>query len=168
MSLKTFDEQIDFIMDRIEKGYANVIQDNGGETNWGISVKAHPHLKGRIKTLTRDEAKEIYWEEYYIKSKINEFPEKMRLMVFDGAINVGVKQNIKLVQEALNTLSPLRKLDTDGILGPATRFAIKNVDPLLFISAYGSVRLDFYRNLDDWRWAKRSWQSRLFLTCAAS
>lgn len=166
--MKTFDEMIDFILDRIEKGYANVIQDNGGETNWGISLKAHPDLKGRIKNLTRDEAKEIYWKDYYLKSKINEFPEKMRLMMLDGAINIGVNENIELVQEAINSLSPHRKLDVDGKLGPATLFAIRNVDPLVFLPAYSIIRLEFYRSLDDWRWAKRSWQTRLFLTSLAS
>ncbi|HYX36841.1 MAG TPA: glycosyl hydrolase 108 family protein [Oligoflexus sp.] len=164
--MKTFDEMIDFILDEIERGYANIIPDNGGETNWGISSVNHPELKGRIKSLTREEAKQIYWDEYWLKAEISSYPERLRLAVFDGAINHGVVGNNKLVQRALNSMRC--KIDVDGILGPMSKGAVRQVSPLRFLAAYNRQRLELYRQHEDYRWAKNGWETRLFMTCAAS
>jgi lysozyme family protein len=161
-----FEEQIDFIIDRIEKGYANHPDDNGGETNWGISVRAHPELKGRIKSLTKSEAKTIYRNAYFTPSKIAKYPAKVRLAVFDGAIHHGVKGNNMIVQRALNRLG--HKLVVDGEIGPITLAAVKATDPLTFLATYSRQRLELFKKHEDYGWAGAGWEYRLFLICAAS
>jgi lysozyme family protein len=162
----TFDQMIAFIVDRIEKGYANHPDDNGGETNWGISVRAHPELKGRIKTLTRDEAKKIYRNAYFTPAQIAKYPAKVRLAVFDGAIHHGVVSNAKIVQRALNRLG--YKLAVDGLVGPMTLAALKKTDPLTFLATYSRQRLELFKKHEDYDWAGAGWEYRLFLICAAS
>lgn len=160
----TFDSMIDFIIDRIEKGYANDPKDKGGETNWGISVRAYPELKGRMKTLTREEAKSIYRRDYFMAAGIARYPARVRLAVLDGAINHGVGQSNKLVQKALNLLGT--KVVVDGEVGPVTVAALKKVDPLEFLVAYSRLRLELFRRLDDYAWAGPSWERRIFLVCS--
>lgn len=162
----TFDKLIDFIIDRIEKGYANHPADNGGETNWGISVRAHPELKGRIKTLTREEARKIYRTAYFTPAQIAKYPARLRLAVLDGAIHHGVISNSKMVQKALNRLG--HKLAVDGVIGPKTLAALKATDPLIFLAVYCRQRLELFKKHEDYAWAAAGWEYRLFLICAAS
>ena len=46
----------------IEGGYVNNSNDKGGETKFGISKKAYPHLD--IKKLTLKDAENIYYNDY--------------------------------------------------------------------------------------------------------
>lgn len=166
--MKTFDEITDFIIDNIEGGYTDTPWDKGGETNMGISVRAHPELTGRIKDLTRDEAKEIYWNEYWLAGDLQSFPEKARLVVFDGTIH-HPHDNALIVQQALNLIGI--NVTKDGIIGPITKSALQRLqlkDQIRFISAYCRMRHEFLRTRRDYPKAKSSWDNRVFLTCAAS
>jgi lysozyme family protein len=160
-----FDEMIEFIIDRIEKGYSNNPKDKGGETNWGISVRAYPELEGKIKNLSKDDAKKIYRRDYFTPAGIAKYPARVRLAVLDGAINLGITRNNKIVQKTLNSMG--HKLLVDGVMGPLTLAAVQKSDPLTFLASYGRQRLAFYRSLDDYSWAGPSWEYRLFLVCSA-
>lgn len=162
----TFDEICEFIIDRIEGGYANDPRDNGGETKWGISVKAHPELKGRIKDLTFEDAKKIYKSDYYTPSQLSKYPMKLRLAVMDGAINHGILGNSKLIQRSLNRLGS--RLAIDGVVGPKTLAAVKGSDSIEFLAAYARTRLEFYRALSDYSWAGQGWENRILLILAGS
>ena len=48
-----------------EGGYVFDPDDAGGETIYGISKRAYPHLD--IKELTLDDARKIYFEDYWKK-----------------------------------------------------------------------------------------------------
>jgi hypothetical protein len=50
-----------------EGGYANNASDLGGETKYGISKRSYPHLD--IKNLTLDQARQIYYFDFWIKGK---------------------------------------------------------------------------------------------------
>lgn len=52
-----------------EGGYVFDKNDPGDETKFGISKKSYPHLN--IKALTLEDAKKIYYEDYWIKGKID-------------------------------------------------------------------------------------------------
>ncbi|HYX37232.1 MAG TPA: glycosyl hydrolase 108 family protein [Oligoflexus sp.] len=162
----TFDEMIDFIIDKIEGGYSNDKRDNGGETKWGISLKSHPELAGRIQSLTRDEAKKIYRREYFIPGYVSKYPSKVRLSVLDGSINHGILGNNRLVQKALKSLGC--NILVDGVVGPKTLAALRSVDPLDFIVAHCKFRLALFRGHLDYQWAGAGWESRVLLICARS
>lgn len=85
---------------RWEGGYQNAENDAGnwtggavgqGEnkgTNWGISASSYPHLD--IKSLTRAQAHEIFFRDYWQKSGADQLPWPACLIVFDTAILHGV------------------------------------------------------------------------------
>ena len=65
----TFDEIIDNVLES-EGGYVNDKNDAGGETNLGISKRAYPDLD--IKNLTREQAKQLYYQDYWTPSKADQ------------------------------------------------------------------------------------------------
>ena len=84
---RDFDRAFDFTVG-VEGGYGNDPDDPGGETNWGISKRAHPNVD--IKNLTKEEAKEIYWEEYWKLAGCSNLEWPINMLLFDNAVNAGV------------------------------------------------------------------------------
>ena len=82
----------------LEGGYSNNKYDKGGETNYGITQKTYSsYLKKQnlqnktVKTITKEEATKIYYEEYWLLAgvnKINDF--KLAYLLFDSSVNHGV------------------------------------------------------------------------------
>jgi Glycosyl hydrolase 108 len=71
-----------------EGGYVSNPNDPGGETKYGISKRAYPHLD--IKNLTLDQAKEIYYQDYWLPSEAPRQPYPKSLILFDIAVLTGV------------------------------------------------------------------------------
>ena len=90
----------------VEGGYVNDPADPGGETRYGISKRAHPDVD--IKSLTLDQAKDIYRRDYWQPASCDRMPERIGHLVFDCAVHHGVKTAIKLLQRAITVsrLSP--------------------------------------------------------------
>lgn len=93
-----------------EGGEVNDPDDPGGHTKYGISQKAYPKLK--IADLTEDDAKEIYFKDYWMKIGASALPEEIRGPAFDAAINQGIGWTRKALKEAggdVNTFINLRR-----------------------------------------------------------
>lgn len=59
-------------------------------TKWGISAKSYPELD--IKTLTQEQAVEIYKRDYYDPLKLSSiWPIQVRWKLFDIAVNQGMR-----------------------------------------------------------------------------
>jgi lysozyme family protein len=80
-----------------EGGYVNHPTDPGGETNWGISKRSYPHVD--IKNLTREQALEIYREDYwdYIPEDL---PDVVRWFAFDCAVNHGLGRALEWLEDS--------------------------------------------------------------------
>ena len=67
----------DIINDVFEKegGYVNDPKDPGGETKYGISKRAFPNVD--IKSITKEDAKKIYMDNYWTPSKSESIPENL-------------------------------------------------------------------------------------------
>jgi len=87
MSLTDFDKAIIFTLGW-EGGYVNDPDDPGGETNFGISKRAHPNLD--IPNLLREEAIGIYHAEYWMSAGCPLWNWPENLVLFDTAVNLGV------------------------------------------------------------------------------
>jgi lysozyme family protein len=81
---------------RWEGGYVDNPQDPGGETNFGISKRAYPHLN--IKELTKEQAGEIYHRDYWAKAGCPEIAYPLDIVVFDTAVNVGVSRALDFLK----------------------------------------------------------------------
>ena len=103
---------------KIEGGYVNDPHDPGGETNFGISKHSYPDLD--IKNLTIAQATNIYYNDYWIKPKINQLPDLLAGKVFDAGVSMGTGGAIGLLQNVANHSILGADLDCDGLIGPAT------------------------------------------------
>ena len=121
----TFEEIIDKVIES-EGGYVDDADDRGGQTKYGISHKAYPELD--IKNLTVKEAKQIYYEDYWIPSKSDALPDQLKEIYFDMVVNFGRRGGAKVLQQACNGKNTF-KIKVDGRIGPATISASKNVEP---------------------------------------
>jgi|TARA_A100001515_G_scaffold2134_1_gene2124 lysozyme family protein len=121
----TFDEIIDHVLES-EGGYVNDKDDAGGETNLGISKKAYPNLD--IKNLSVEQAKQIYYEDYWVPSKAEQLPNQLREVYFDMVVNFGRRGAAKVLQQACNGKNTY-KIKEDGLVGSATIGACKNLEP---------------------------------------
>ncbi|MDX1352535.1 MAG: glycosyl hydrolase 108 family protein [Thiomicrorhabdus sp.] len=84
---EAFERAFEFIL-KWEGGYVNDPDDSGGETKFGVSKRAHPHLD--IKNLTEDQAKEVYYRDYWMKLEFRNLPDRCKAYAFDTAVNMGV------------------------------------------------------------------------------
>ncbi|WP_457642654.1 glycoside hydrolase family 108 protein [Persephonella sp.] len=154
MSIETFETAFRLVLAK-EGGYVNDPYDSGGETKYGISKKAYPHLD--IKNLTLQQAKEIYYRDYWIPSKADKLPDQLAIMHFDTAVNTGVKTANKILQKALNRQG--FDLQVDGIIGPKTLNAIKNANLSKLLADYTIERNRYYAKVGNSRYIK-GWINR--------
>jgi lysozyme family protein len=152
---KAFDIAFNRVIDN-EGGYVNNPDDRGGETNFGISKKAYPHLD--IKEITEAQAEKIYFADYWLKNQCNRIEnESLAIKLFDMSVNLGVKQAALLLQRAAKATDNLPLLE-DGIIGEKTLFAVNSLtndieNKVVFdrnnglLCAFKAECASFYRNL---------------------
>lgn len=132
--ITTFNEAIERVLNH-EGGYVNDPTDAGGETKWGISKRSYPSLD--IKNLTKEQAKTIYHQDYWLKSYADKLPSDVRYIHFDTAINMGLNRAAKLLQRSIGGIA------IDGIIGNQT---LSNVSRTT-IYKYALYRLAYYNKI---------------------
>lgn len=126
-------DTLKFLVER-EGGYVNDPNDNGGETNFGITVAVARAFgyAGPMVDLPRTTALQIYRERYWLQPR---FDQVARLStpiaeeLLDTGVNMGTATGVKFMQRALNVLNKQGKLFTDisrdGSVGKMTLAALK-------------------------------------------
>jgi lysozyme family protein len=145
----------DLAFDRImghEGGYVNNPADPGGETKWGISKRAYPHLN--ISALTREDAKGIYYRDYWLRIGSVLTPAMM-FQTFDASINHGVVNAIRFLQRAIGVAD-------DGHWGPISNAAFYAMDPNDVILLFLAERGEFMAKLTTFDQFGRGWVRRIF------
>jgi lysozyme family protein len=94
-----------------EGGYVDDPVDRGGKTRFGISQKSYPDLD--IASLTREQAENIYFTDYWLSIRGDRLPHAVAFSVFDCAVNMGAGTSSKLLQRAVG-------VGDDGIIGSRT------------------------------------------------
>ena len=165
---------------RSEGGYQNDSNDSGnwtgGEvgagrnvgTNMGITPVTLANARGvdvseitaeDMRNLSADEAESIYENAYLKGPKIDTLPsENLKGMVFDMGVVMGPRKAIQIMQEALG-------VEADGVIGPQTLFAARNVEVSTLRDAYA----DYFRSIATGKREKflRGWLNRLNNTVAS-
>jgi lysozyme family protein len=132
--------------------YVNHASDPGGPTRWGISQKAYPDLN--IRELTEAQAREIYRRDYWDKVGCDFLPERLRLAVFDCAVNQGAGMAVVLLQRALD-------VKDDGVMGPVTIRELKRQSPRRVLVGYLTQRALHYVKNKRFDVFGKGWLSRL-------
>ncbi len=135
-----------------EGGYVNDPADPGGETQWGISKRAYPQLD--IRSLTREQAVEIYRHDFWLRVHADEMPEPLQFQALDFAVNSGIETAVRKLQLAAGVAD-------DGHWGPVTRAAVSAANPLVITLDFIAARLDFMRRLSNWPHAGSGWAGRI-------
>ena len=118
------DQAIDSVLRR-EGGYVNNAADRGGPTNMGITQATlsawlgHPASIDEVKGLTQETARAIYRQNYIHRPKIDQLPDLIQPLVFDGAVNSGPPNSIKWLQQTINDRG-FGPVTADGGIGPMT------------------------------------------------
>ena len=96
---------------RWEGGYVNDPDDPGGETNFGISKRAHPTVD--IQALTKEGAAEIYFEHYSKVMRLHAVPLDLRtsLTILDCSINCGTARTTNWLQKIVGVRVTARMND---------------------------------------------------------
>jgi lysozyme family protein len=133
-----FDEAFELLLGH-EGGYVNDPNDRGGETKFGISKRAYPHLD--IKALSIEESKGLYKRDYWGPAGCDAVPDSLKFDLFDAAVNVGVRGAIKMLQRSVGETQ-------DGVLGPRTLQAVQSMDSTTAAMRFNAGRLLHYTRID--------------------
>lgn len=139
-----------------EGGYSNHPEDPGKETMYGVTARVarrHGYF-GPMKDLPLSTAKRIAKQAYWDLVRADELPEQVRFDVFDTSYNSGPVTAIALLQRALG-------VPDDGVLGPITLRAAREVDPEALARRFNGWRLDFLNDLKTWPSFGRGWAQRI-------
>ena len=146
-----------------EGGYSMDPRDPGGETNWGISKRAYPHID--IVNLTRDEAITIYRRDYWDKLLLSRLPPGVALVTMDAAVNCGPGQAIRWLQRVVDVTQ-------DGVIGPVTIAAVRGTARKSggreLVARLLSERLLYLAGLPHWPTYRNGWTSRVIRLAIAS
>ena len=147
---KRFDTLFDIILIH-EGGYVNDVDDPGGATKYGISLR---YLKGKgelgdldhdgdidgddIKLVDKEVAGSLYYMDFYQPVFADSYDSaRAALLIFDHAVNAGVRGAKKLLQRAVG-------VEADGIIGPKTLRAVDNADTSELIQKIAAERIHYY------------------------
>lgn len=144
-----------------EGGYVNHPKDPGGATNKGVTQRVYDAYRARVglpqlavRLIGQNEVEAIYRASYWDLAKCGQLPAGVSYVVFDGAVNSGVKQSVKWLQRALGVRD-------DGIIGPTTIAAAGAANPFSLIDKICDARLAFLKSLKTWSTFGRGWLKRV-------
>lgn len=162
---KAFQKVIEF-----EGGYVNNPSDAGGKTKFGITEKTAKKCgyQGNIKDLTKQQAKNIYYNYYWNNHDYNQVDyESIAIELFEQAVNLGpTKANFNL-QHSYNLLNK-KQLAEDGIIGVRTLAAVNEYsDPKSLLKLLNLLQGKQYINICEHDQSKkiflRGWLKRVSL-----
>lgn len=121
-------------------------------TKFGISAMSYPMLD--IKNLTLDQAKGIYYEDWWVKLGMDLFKPALSYQLFDAAINHGMGNTTKMLQRSVKMLD-------DGVIGPRTRAAVDAMPLDDLMCRFLSQRLRFMTQIGTWTQYGKGWAVRI-------
>lgn len=150
-----FEQAFDALIQH-EGGYANLANDPGGETRYGITkaVARENGYTGDMRQLPLETAKQIAKVKYWDKVQAEVWPPALRFDLFDCTYHSGPTQAIKLMQRALNVAD-------DGKIGPKTLLAAKMADGVRAVARFNAYRLIFLTDLKNWKDFSKGWARRV-------
>lgn len=112
-------QSLDWLLEE-EGGFSNHKNDRGGATMYGVTQATYDAWRGKkkkprqaVRAITKDEAYDLYREEYWDAAYCNKLPWPISYLTFDAAVNSGVKRGVQWTQAGLG-VSP------DGVIGKAS------------------------------------------------
>lgn len=130
--MSDFQKAVDYTLQN-EAGFVDDPRDPGGPTNWGITHETLSRWRARpvstfdVKSLSRDQAMEIYKAYYWDTMALSQVKsDEVAMAVFDIGVNRGIHPSLRYAQQALN-------IHVDGVAGEKTQAALSAVDATQFL-----------------------------------
>lgn len=128
-----FESCLKFVLD-VEGGFSDDPADHGGRTNLGVTegTLARARRDGvadaeSVDSLTREVAAAIYRAYYWKACRCGELPAPIDLAVFDASVHMGPSAASRQIQRSLNLLGAEPPLAEDGLIGPRTLEAARQL-----------------------------------------
>ena len=126
MTKNDFEKALDFLYPS-EGGYTNNKYDNGGPTNMGVTQRAYDtyckkhHLKLKdVKNISKDEATQLYYEDYWLTSGADNVSDSnMAIVLFDTAVLHGPQKAKEFYNQSngdINKFLDIRKESYNKII----------------------------------------------------
>lgn len=155
----TFDSAVKLILQDEGALSNNLSTDpHGGLTNFGISQIQNPDVD--VLHLTRERAIDLYRNRYWVPVWGDSLPSPLNLLVFDCAVNQGVKAAIDILQTAVGVAR-------DGVIGDVTLAAVKRRDATELTARFTSIRLQRYTELSGFGANGQGWFYRVAINLLA-
>ena len=135
----TLDQEGGLSMNPDDKGNWTGGEVGSGElkgTKYGISAASYPYTD--IKNLTREDAKAIYFKDYWNVCRCGKLPVAIALNIFDTAVNHGITVAPKLACEAIG-------MSKRTIMDDTLVKALKNQNNRDFLNRFYEKRVARYR-----------------------
>ena len=121
-------------------------------TKFGIAANTYPDVD--IKNLTLDQAKAIYYRDWWLKIGADEIDSAIVFQMWDFAVNAGMSTAKRALQRAVRVVD-------DGVIGPRTIAAVKAESVTDVLMRFNAQRLRFYTSLSTWHTYGKGWTSRV-------
>lgn len=140
----------------IEGGYSNHPKDPGKMTNLGITQTTLDNYRKRknlprknVKNITYEEAKQIYYEDYWLSCKADKIKDKrLALAVFDGEVNHGHSVNSRLYLQSKGNLEKYLNL-REQTYQKDKNYAVFGKGWINRINFLRKTAKDYDKNVDD-------------------
>lgn len=121
-------------------------------TKWGISAMTYPYLD--IQALTEEDAREIYWNDWWLTLGMSLFSTYLSYQMLDAAVNHGMGNATRMLQRAVRVLD-------DGIIGGKTKAAVEAMEAGDLMLRFLAERLEFMTKAGGWEDYGRGWSRRI-------
>jgi lysozyme family protein len=135
---------VDYVLQN-EGGLVDNRKDNGGVTNWGITLPMLTTFRNKqcsnedLINLTQAEAKQLYESIFWNKLRVSGLNQAIATAIFDMSVNNGQGVATRLAQECLGS-----QIVADGVMGTDTLNALDKVNVDMFIYNYVGLLQDRY------------------------
>lgn len=146
----TFEAAVEFVFDMEGRGIS-IDPADGAITAWGINQKYNPDVD--CTNLTEEGAKAVYKRKYWDLVRCDDFPERIRLALFDAAVNPGQGMSVRFLQKALGVTA-------DGKIGPITLKAAGRADEIVVLRKMIAERILYYASRPKFAEFGSNWVNR--------
>lgn len=120
-------------------------------TKFGIAANTYGDLD--IKSLTLEQAKAIYYRDWWLKAGADEMNSAIVFQMWDFAVNAGMGTAKRALQYAAGVAQ-------DGQIGPLTIAAVKRTELNDILLKFNAFRLRHYTSLSTWSTYGKGWANR--------
>lgn len=121
-------------------------------TKYGIAANTYGDLD--IKNLTLDDARKIYYRDWWLKAGADQLDAAIVFQLWDFAVNAGMSTAMRALQRAA-------RVSDDGNIGPLTLRAVRAMSTTDVLMRFAAQRLRFYTSLSTWPTYGKGWTNRV-------